>query len=141
MLVVVDACIAAKWFFIEEYSETALHLLYNPFELHAPDLLYIEMDSILGKRFRRNELTKGEAFDIHDEIYSMSIQTYSTLDLEERAFEIALETGASIYDCIYLSLAELLECRMITADHKLFRALNNGPLCGFPLWINDLETL
>ncbi len=140
MLVVVDASIAAKWFFIEEYSEIALRLLDNPFELHAPDLLFIELDSILSKRFRRNEISSGEAFDIHDEIYSMSIQTYHTLNLGERAFEMALETRASIYDCIYLSLAELLECRMVTADHKLFRALDNGPLCDFMLWIKDLET-
>ncbi len=139
MIVVVDASVAAKWFFIgEEHSEVALNLLGNPFELHAPEFFFLEVDSILSKRTRRRELSESEAFEIHDEVRSIPIQFYPTLALQERAFEMALETGRSIYDCVYLALAELLEGRMVTADRKFFQALDGGHLSSLVLWIEDL---
>lgn len=139
MIVVVDASVAAKWFFTgEEHSEAALNLLDNPFELHAPEFFFLEVDSILSKRTRRRELSEIEAFEIHDEVRSIPIQFYPTLALQERAFEMALETGRSIYDCVYLTLSELLEGRMVTADRKFFQALDGGPLSSLVLWIEDL---
>ncbi len=138
MIVIVDASVAAKWFFGEEHSETALRLLNNPFELHIPELFYLEINSLLIKRTRRRELSQLEALEIHDEVRSMPIQSYSTLNLQERAFEVALETGQSIYDCIYLALAEALEGRMVTADRRFFLAMQGSPLEDYTLWIEDL---
>ncbi len=69
---------------------------------------------------------------------SMPIQFYPTLALQEGAFEMALETERSIYDCIYLALAELLEGRMVTADCKFFQALDGGCLSSLVLWIEYL---
>ncbi len=141
MIVIVDASVAAKWFFIEEYSAAALDLLDNPFELHAPDFLYLELNSLLVKRVRRRELVIREAFDIEDEIESLPIQSYPTSALRKRAFEMALRTKSSVYDCLYLALAEALESRMVTADRKFFMALQDGPLQSDVLWIEDLAKI
>ncbi len=138
MIVIVDASIAAKWFFGEEYSEVTLNLLDNPFDLHAPEFFFLEMDSILCKRTRRRELSQLEALEIHDEMRSIPIKSYHTSDLQERAFEMALMAGQSIYDCIYLALAEALEGRMVTADRRFFLALQGSPLEDYVLWIEDL---
>lgn len=138
MIVIVDASVAAKWFFGEEHSEAALSLLGNPFELHISEFFFLEIDSILIKRTRRRELSELEALEIHDEVRSIPIQSYSTFDLQERAFEMALETGLSVYDCIYLALAEALEGHMVTADRKFLLALQGSPLEDYVLWIEDL---
>lgn len=138
MIVVVDASVAAKWFFDEEHSVAALNLLGNPFELSAPDFFFLEFDSILCKRTRRQELSVMEAFEIDDEIRSIPIQSYPAHALRERAFELALETCRSIYDCIYLALAEALNGRMVTADWKFFDSLQDGPLSSRLLWVEDL---
>jgi len=139
MRVVVDASVAAKWFFDEEHSDAALNLLDNPFELNVPDFIFLELDSLLCKRARRRELSVREAFEMDEEIRSIPAQSYSTKALQERAFELALETGSSIYDCLYLALAEDLECRMVTADHKFFQALQNSTLSSHLSWVDDLE--
>jgi predicted nucleic acid-binding protein len=138
MIIVIDASVAAKWFFQEEHSEYALSLLGNRFELNAPDFLYLELENLLCKRTRRKELSITEALEMEDEIISMPISSYSSTELRERAFELALDIKSSLYDCLYLALAEALDGRMVTADGKFFQALCNSPLSDRMLWVGDL---
>ncbi len=58
MIIVVDASVAAKWFIAEDNADEALMLLDRPFDLHAPDLLYLEIDNILCKLIRRGLLSE-----------------------------------------------------------------------------------
>jgi predicted nucleic acid-binding protein len=139
MIIVIDASVVAKWFFQEEHYDAALSLLGNPFELKAPDSLYLELENLLCKRTRRKELSIAEALEMEDEIRSMPISSYPSAELRDRAFELALETKSSVYDCLYLALAEALDGRMVTADGKFFQALGNSPLCDRMLWVGDLR--
>lgn len=139
MLIVIDASVAAKWFFNEEHSGSALGLLDSSFELRAPDFFFLEMNSLLCKRTRRRELSIGEAFEMDDEIRSMPIQSYPSLTLREKAFELALETTCSIYDCLYLALAEALDAHLVTADRKFFLAIQNGSMSCRMIWVEDIE--
>ena len=138
MIVVVDVSVAAKWFIAEDNTDEALILLDRPFDLHAPDLLYLEFDNILCKLIRRGLLSEEEGFDMRDRIQAFPIQPYSSQTLREKAFQIAIENRRSIYDCIYLALAELLEGRMVTADRRFFLALQGSPLEDYIFWIEDL---
>ncbi len=45
-------------------------------------------------------------------------------DLIKRAAEIANETGAIVYDALFLALAEDVQMVVVTADGKLPRALD-----------------
>ena len=139
MMVVIDASVAAKWFFNEDHSDAALSLLGNPFELNAPDFLYLEMESLLCKRNRRKELSITEALEMDEEIRSMPISSHLSIELQDRAFEMALETRTTIYDCLYLALAEALGGRMVTADAKFFQSLQSSPLRDRMLWVEDLK--
>jgi predicted nucleic acid-binding protein len=138
MIIVVDASVAVKWFIAEDDADEALLLLDRPFDLHAPDLLYLEFDNTLCKLIRRGLLSEEEGFDMHDRISAFPIQPYSSQSLQEKAFDIAIGSKRSVYDCVYLALAELLEGRMVTADRKFFLALKGSPLEGNILWIEDL---
>jgi predicted nucleic acid-binding protein len=139
MIVVVDASVAVKWFIAEENANEALELLGKNYELHAPDLLFLEVDSVLCKLIRRGLLSEDEGFDIHNKILMFPIRSYPSQNFREEAFHLAIETKRSIYDCLYLALAEALDGRMVTADGKLFQALSNCPLGDRMLWVRDLK--
>lgn len=139
MIIVIDASVAAKWFFQEEHSMAALNLLDNHFELNVPDSFFLEINSLLCKRTRRRELSVSEALVMDEEIRSIPIQSYPSAALREKAFEIALETRSSIYDCLYLALAEALNSNMVTADRKFFEALQNGQFRHRMLWVEEID--
>ncbi len=97
------------------------------------------MNSLLRKRTRRRELSISEALVMDDEIISIPIQSYPSAALREKAFEIALEAKCSIYDCLYLALAESLGVSMVTADKKFFQTIQNGSLSHRMLWVEDID--
>ena len=43
-----------------------------------------------------------------------------------RAMEIAISTKQAVYDCIYLALAEVEGCELVTADDQFARALRTS---------------
>jgi len=45
----------------------------------------------------------------------------------ESDFNIAVATGRTVYDSIYLALATALGCKLVTADQRLYKALQGGP--------------
>jgi predicted nucleic acid-binding protein len=139
MMAVVDTSVAVKWFIEEDDAGGALLLLDRRFELHAPDLLSLEFDNVLCKLIRRELLSEDEGLDIHDRMTTFPIQYHSSQILRERAFEIAIEAKRSIYDCLYLTLAEALEGRMVTADRKFFQAMDGRKYGGYLLWLGDLD--
>ena len=60
-------------------------------------------------------------------------------NFEREAFQWLLRQRRSIYDCLYLALAEALEAPMVTADRKFFQALQNSSLCNRLLMVEDLK--
>ena len=65
-------------------------------------------------------MTATPSLGLTDPVY-----TYAVEDLIERAAEIANETGAVIYDALFLAPAEDSDTEMFTADGKLLRALKS----------------
>ena len=135
---VIDASVAAKWFFNEEHSDSARRVLSQENRLHAPDLILLEMDGLLCKRLRRREITSGEASEIRKTFYKLPIHKHHFVILLDPAYEIANQVGCSIYDAVYLALAVLLKARMATADSKLFKPLQKSPFADFAIWVDDL---
>ena len=54
------------------------------------------------------------------------------------AYQLALDTQRSVYDCLYLALAEAIDGVMITADHKFYSSLTGGSYGRRVLWVEDL---
>jgi predicted nucleic acid-binding protein len=119
---VLDASVALKWVLKEDHSSKALALrdeFQRGFrELIAPDIFPVEVAHVLSKAVRQNKLKAAEA-ELHlANIWTTLPQLVSSLDLMERAFEISCDTRTSLYDALYLALAEL-EGPLITADAKV----------------------
>ena len=137
-LYVVDASVAAKWFVPELHTEAALCLLDGAHELLAPDLLVAETGNIVWKKFRRGEITQAEGRRILKALKVAPVKLEPSGPLLEPAFEIASGVGRTVYDSLYLALAVLRECRMVTADRKFFDALRKGPFGPNLAWVEGL---
>jgi len=137
-LLVVDASVAAKWFVEEENSESALSVLSEGNQLHAPDFFLLEMDSIFWKWMRRGAITLTEAESLRETLRRYPVTLHPLTPLIEPAFAIATRTGSTVYDSIYVALAALLEGKMVTADRKLNNSLGNSPFADHIAWVEDI---
>jgi len=136
---VVDASVAAKWFFNEEDAVNALSVLHEGNQLHAPDFLRLEMDSILCKWVRRGTVGAADARDIRDTFRRYPIEYHPFASLQDSAYAIATQAGRSVYDCLYVALAALLKAKMVTADRRLHDALKDGPFKRHVVWVGDVS--
>lgn len=135
---VVDASVAVKWFVPEIHTNTALRLLDNEPELLAPDLFLPEFANVLWKKVRRNELSEGDARDVLNALPMVPIQFHSASTLVNPAFEIARALDRTVYDSIYIALAESEACELVTADQRLFNALQQSPLRRRVVWVESI---
>lgn len=123
---VVDASVGAKWFFEEALQEKALHLIegakQNLITLIVPEFFYIELASVCRKRVRGKKISVGDALDALDRIVGLPLTKYSDAELSDVALENALRFGISVYDGLYLALAEIYVAPLVTADEILLKA-------------------
>jgi len=135
---VADASVAAKWIIPEKHSEKAARLLDGRRPLLVPDLIYAEYGNIIWKQHGRRNLEAAEAVDRVNRLLRVPLQVYPAKSLLPRGVELAVQTRRTVYDCLYLALAERQACEMITADEKLVNALSGGPLARYVRWIGGM---
>jgi predicted nucleic acid-binding protein len=135
---VIDASVAAKWFTQEEYTTDATRLLTGQHELHAPDFFMLEMDSIICKWVRRGIITEADGSAARSTLAQLPIEKHPFVPLRDAAYSLANRTGRSVYDCLYVALASLLNTAMVTADRRLYNALAAGPFERHVAWIEDV---
>jgi len=135
---IVDASVVAKWFIEEDYSEAALSVLAENNQLHAPDFLLLEMDSIFCKWIRLGSIGAAEGSDLRDLLRQYPIQYHPFLSLLDPAYAIANQSRLNIYDCLYIALAALLNGQMVTADRRLYEVMMNSPFAKQVMWVGDI---
>jgi predicted nucleic acid-binding protein len=125
---VIDASVAIKWFVPEIHSDAARRLLAGAHQFLAPDLLFAEAGNAIWKKVRRRELTADEAQRLVGDLATVAVDIISTRVLVGDAAALAVTTGVTVYDALYLALAVRLETQVITADDKFRRALSPYPM-------------
>jgi predicted nucleic acid-binding protein len=136
---VVDASVALKWVFPEIYSDAARLLLQKNRELLAPDLIWAEVGNALWKKQRKGEIDGDAAQELLRDFRRFPIKIHPSETILDNAWSIAVDCDRSLYDCLYLALATSSACTLVTADRKLYNALNPGPLADFLTWVEDLQ--
>lgn len=132
---VIDASVVAAAFFNEEHAPAAKSLLVGRQAKHAPDLIWIELASVIWKRHRRGEIDEEEARQLLADMQRLPLQITPSADLVEPALALAMRTGRSVYDCVYLALAVKHRAAMHTCDERLVNALAGTPLEPHVAWI------
>ncbi|MCY3880760.1 MAG: type II toxin-antitoxin system VapC family toxin [Chloroflexi bacterium] len=86
-------------------------------EIGAPHLLDAEVAQALRRLSMHGEMAIDRAHASVGEVVSLPIRRYSHGWLLRRAFE--LRDNATVYDALYLSLAEALDVPLLTCDARL----------------------
>ncbi len=135
---IVDASVAAKWYFNEEHTGAAMRLLRAGHRLEAPQFFLLEMDSVFCARIRRGQIAEAKADEIRAAVRQLTIRLYPDALLADLAYEVAKQVRRSPYDCLYLALADLVGERMVTADRRFYEAIAGTPLGQHVLWVEDV---
>lgn len=135
---VVDAGIAVKWFFPEEHRDQARSMLGPGYDLYAPELITAELGNVLWKKVRAGDTTPEAATQILRRFISLPMFRERIHILAMPALDLAMETGRTVYDSMYLRLAIAERCPLVTADLRLFNAISNSRYAGHVLWIGDV---
>ncbi len=130
-VLVIDADIAAKWFFDEVGTAAARRVLSRDNQLHAPDFILLEIDNLCCRRIRLGEINLKEAQAVRTGFRKLPIQMHPFELLIEPAYEIANEIEAGLYDSLYIALAALLNGRLITADKRFFNKAAASPYADY----------
>jgi predicted nucleic acid-binding protein len=119
---IIDASVAAKWFFAEELSDKARRLLDDSVLKVAPELVLIELATPVWRRLRRGEIDRDVALRICAEFDDIFAELIPVRALAARASEIMIDLVHPVYDCLYLALAERRRKPLVTADRRLIEA-------------------
>ena len=128
MKYVIDASIGFKWEVVEPLSDKARRLREDfrnlVHELSAPDLFPNEVANAFLVAERRGRILPGQGLLFLADLFTTLPRLHPSLpDLLPRAYAIASATQATVYDCLYVALAEKEGCELITADNKLVNGL------------------
>lgn len=138
--VVLDASFIVKLFIEEPGSATCVALFrarrnvgaafYMP--AHAP----AEVLEIACRKLTRDEIAAEQLDDIVRSLPCLG--KVEPLDaLLDPALRIAIDFGVSVYDALYVALAEARTALLLTCDLKLVRRLNRSPLWGISLGVTS----
>ena len=120
---VVDASVAVKWYLPEEGQEQARALAGQArdgrAQLMAPELLATEVANAAWKRQQRGELLPEEACEIAAEVQKAPLTFLEVRPLLLLATHLATTHGCTVYDALYLAVAEAYDTVVITADRGL----------------------
>jgi predicted nucleic acid-binding protein len=129
---VIDASVLAKLVYHEPGSAQARRLVKElaarSAPLHAPDLLFAEIAHIGLKKIRDGEATEREARALQDVTLRLPLAVWPSQLLAPTAAEISLASGASLYDSMYIAVAEHVDGMLLTADQRLLLVVAGTPL-------------
>jgi predicted nucleic acid-binding protein len=140
MRYVIDTSVAFKWEVVENDSDKAGRLRDDYrngiHELLCPDLFPSEIANSLLVAQRRGRIPKGQYPVLLSQVLADCPQLHPTIPLLTRVAAITSSVQVSVYDCLYVALAEREGCEFVTADDKLIKNLQSR----FP-FIVSLSTL
>lgn len=135
---IVDAAVCAKWVVDEDHSEQAARLL-DWDGLHAPDHWQAEAVNAIWSRVFKGELVTADAEERVAVLLCAPVRGTPIARLMPRAFALSVAHMITVYDTLYLALAEQLRLKLVTADQRLWRrASSDATLARQLIWVGDL---
>lgn len=127
MKYVIDASVSARWFLTAPLSAKAVqlrsHFRNRAHELIAPETVIWETANALIKSERQKIIKPGEAKANYYDFLTTQPMLHGAPPLVHQAIDIAMQTRAGLYDCLYVVLAIREQCELITADQRLVNNL------------------
>lgn len=138
--IVLDASVAIKWAFpgedlaaeadqlLEDYGRAKLRFI-------VPDIFWAEVGNVAWKGVRESRWSRSMAERVISELAGRQLPTVASRDLLPDALTIACDYDRTVYDSLYVALANATNSLLITADRKLANALGGS----FPVrWLGSI---
>jgi predicted nucleic acid-binding protein len=129
MKYVIDTSVDIKTYVQEQDSAKAIRLRNDYHqgihELIAPDIFPTEMCNVLMILERTGKIKPGDADLFFRQFLSQLPPLFPAVPLLPRALEVAKQFRQTVYDCLYVALAEREACELVTADDALVRAVQS----------------
>lgn len=125
-MVVVDASIVCKAVLQEEGRDKAKNILKRHVEeldqVVVPNLLFYEVANTLATK---SAIPKAQMIRSLDKLGSLELRIYNpNLEDMKKAAEFAKDNHVSVYDAIYVIVAQENKCDLVTADNKFAKQVN-----------------
>lgn len=125
---VLDTSVIVKWFLPEADNETAefylQRLLAGEAILFVPSSLFYELGNVLWVR-RRDGLTVEASLNIWEQLRQIPLIVTDWNELFPEAISLAHQHDIAVYDAVFVRLAQIRGCDLITADKKLIKRMAN----------------
>lgn len=124
---VIDASVLVKLYANEDASEEARSLLGragdpDPPLFLAPTLIYVECANALLKYTRRLDMDRRIAEESISSFARLPINAFDSSEFLPRAFDIAITAQLSLYDALYVALAQIFDAKLVSDDRRLLDA-------------------
>ena len=122
---VIDASVMVKWFLHEQNSDIAVSLkdsfLKGEIGLIAPDLIILELANSL--RYKKQK--EKEILLANKRIWELGIKLVRINDaIMSKTIENSIKYNITVYDALYITLAQIHGTFLITADRELYKIPN-----------------
>lgn len=136
--VVVDASVAVKWFVPEVHAVAARRLLTGDVILLAPDLIWAEVANALWRKWREGELAVEAVQGILTDFRRFPLHIHACESLYDVTWPVAVATGRTFYDSLYLALAMSTGAPLVTADQRYYNAVRDTTWGRHLLWVENV---
>jgi predicted nucleic acid-binding protein len=136
--VVIDASVAIKWVIDEPFSGQAASLLAG-WAMCAPAHWQAEAANALWAQVARGSWLAEEAVERLATLAEAPVEPVPLAKLLDRALDLAIALHSTVYDSLYVALAESRGIPLISDDRKLLRKMRANPvLAALAQHIGDL---
>jgi predicted nucleic acid-binding protein len=120
-LIVIDASAMLEILLRTDLADRLMERAFEGSEqMHAPQLLDIEIAQVLRRLVRQKEITAARAEQALQDVADLLIERHDHQALVRRIWQ--LRDSLSAYDGAYVALAEALAAPLLTCDGKLARS-------------------
>ena len=88
----------------------------------APELLLAEVANVINQKRKSKELSDDESDQLLSDVLSVPIRIFPHQPIIRKAFEMAREHNLTVYDTLFLALAEVHGAVIFSADRKVLNA-------------------
>ena len=130
--IVIDSSALFALFFPEDYSEWCEKEVKRYSEIHIPELAFLETSNAAWKRimvFKQPSNIVLKNLELLHEFMKNICITHRDLDYIQEAIKLSIKLKVTVYDALFLALAERYSVKLLTIDRELvekLRGINEG---------------
>ncbi len=124
--IIIDSSTLFSLFFPEEYSEWSEKAIKEYDELHVPELVFLETSNAAWKRiiiFKQPISIVLKNLRLLHKFVEDTCIIHRNIDYLQRTIELSIKLGTTIYDSLFLAIAEKYKAKVLTIDKKLVETL------------------